>query len=38
MNTGEGKFGYFVTEADYQFYKAVLYFYIKDYQNASKNF
>jgi tetratricopeptide (TPR) repeat protein len=38
MNTGEGKFGYFVTEADYQFYKGVLYFYIKDYQNASKNF
>jgi tetratricopeptide (TPR) repeat protein len=38
FTTGEQKFGNFVREPEYQFYKAVLYFHDKDYASASKNF
>lgn len=31
-------FGNFIREAEYQFYKAVLYFYGEDFQRALKNF
>ena len=31
LSTGEGKFGYLFKESDYQFYKAVIYFFCKDY-------
>jgi len=35
---GYKKFGNFFTEVDYQFYKAVFYFYDEKYEMAAKNF
>jgi hypothetical protein len=35
---GDGEWGNFFTNADYQFYKAVMYFYDAKYDKAAENF